>query len=405
MNRENSGTLIVFAILSAGFIWWSLRRLTIPRKSLTNQDLPFEFTSNIRDGFIGTIGNTPIIYLRSLSEETGCHIFGKAEFLNPGGSIKDRAAKYIIREALESGRLVPGGTISEGTVGSTGIALALQARATGCQSTIFMPNDTATEKSDLLKQLGANVERVPPVAIINPQHYVNQAKRAGNDPSKKTFFADQFENDANFRSHFCETGPEIWNQMNEANISVDAVVMGAGTGGTISGVSAFLKEQNPKIKAYLVDPVGSGLFNKVNSGVMYATEEAEGKRKRHQTDSILEGVGINRVTKNFLLGLANLDKAFRCSDEEAVRMSQYLINREGLFLGGSSALNCVGAVKAAQELPKGSVIVTVLCDGGHRYMSNFYSDDFLRSKNLPTSDQVPDRPTLDFVLNTETKQA
>ena len=318
--------------------------------------------------------------------------------MNPGGSVKDRAAKFILKEAIKDGLLVPGGVITEGTVGSTGIALALQARANDCSCQIFMPSDTAIEKSDLLTVLGCHVTRVPPVAIINPQHYVNKAKRLGTQRDNDVFFSDQFENLSNFRSHFLETGPEIWRQFSGAGIRLSCVVMGAGTGGTLSGVAKYLKEQDERIRVFLVDPPGSGLFNKVNSGVLYANEEAEGKRKRHQSDSITEGVGINRLTRNFEEGLPLIDKAFRCADEEAVRMSRYLIKREGLFLGSSSALNCVGAVRAAQELPKGSVIVTILCDGGHRYMSNFYSDEFLSSHNLPVSSSFPEKPTLSDVL-------
>jgi len=318
--------------------------------------------------------------------------------MNPGGSIKDRAAKYILKEALESGALKKGGVVTEGTVGSTGIALALQARANDCTCKIFMPNDTAVEKSDLLRQLGCDVARVPPVSIVNPQHFVNQAKRLGANKNNGIFFSDQFENLANFRAHYTETGPEIWQQCQASGVHINAVVMGAGTGGTLSGVARYLKEQDGEIDVFLVDPVGSGLYNKVNSGVMYANEEAEGKRKRHQTDSITEGVGINRLTKNFEEGLPIIKKAFRCTDLEAVQMSRYLIKREGLFLGSSSALNCVGAVKVAQSLPAGSCVVTVLCDGGHRYMSNFYSDDFLASRQIPPSSSFPDAPTLADVL-------
>jgi len=361
-------------------------------------DLPFTFNHHIRDGFCGAIGGSPLIYLRSVSEETGCHIFGKAEFMNPGGSVKDRAAKYILQEALDSKSLQPGGTVVEGTVGSTGIALALQARAKNCYCSIFMPNDTAMEKSDLLIQLGCTVKRVPPVSIVNPEHYVNSARKLGTQNDKNFFFSDQFENLANFKAHYTETGPEIWSQAQESNLKINAIVMGAGTGGTISGVTRFLKEKDTSIRSFLVDPVGSGLFNKVNNGVMYATEEAEGKRKRHQIDNIIEGVGLNRLTKNFEMGLNEIEKAYRCTDQEAVLMSRYLIKREGLFLGGSSALNVVGAVKVANDLPPGSVIVTMLCDGGHRYMSNFYSDEFLATRNIPPSADFPNQPTLKDVL-------
>lgn len=193
--------------------------------------------------------------------------------MNPGGSIKDRAAKYILQEAIDNNKLVVGGTVAEGTVGSTGIALALQSRAKNCKCTIFMPDDTAIEKRDLLKQLGCTVHVVSPVSIVNPKHYVNQAKKLGSQNDNDVFFSDQFENLANFRAHYNETGPEIWRQTNDANLTLNAFICGAGTGGTLSGVTCYLKEKDPSIKCYLVDPVGSGLYNKVNSGVMYANEE------------------------------------------------------------------------------------------------------------------------------------
>ena len=194
--------------------------------------------------------------------------------MNPGGSIKDRAAKFILQEGLESGKLKKGGTVVEGTVGSTGIALALQSRAKGCKCSIFMPDDTSFEKSNTLLQLGCDVKRVPPVSIVNPAHFVNQAKRLGTQSNNgDIFFSDQFENLANYRAHYFETGPEIWRQAKEANLKINAVVMGAGTGGTLSGVTNYLKEKDSSIKSFLIDPVGSGLFNKVNYGVMYANEE------------------------------------------------------------------------------------------------------------------------------------
>lgn len=339
--------------------------------------------------------------------------------MNPGGSIKDRAAKYIINDAIKEGKLTTGGRITEGTVGSTGIALGLLANVLGYNCDIFMPDDVAKEKSDLLKILGCEVHRVPPVSIINPGHYVNQAKKYGEKPNSNLFFSNQFENLSNFNAHYNETGPEIWQQTQEANIKIDAIIMGAGTGGTLSGITTYLKEKDPSIKSFLVDPVGSGLFNRVNAGVMYANEEglfiffllflqfnfidfllAEGTRKRHQTDSILEGVGINRLTKNFEISEKNISKAFRCFDDEAVRMSRYLIKREGLFLGGSSALNCVGAVKLAKHLnQKDAVIITVLCDGGHRYVSNLYNDEYLTKRHINT--QPPSHPTLKYVLPDE----
>ena len=326
-------------------------------------------------GLRGLIGNTKMVEIESLSRETGCKILAKAEFLNPGGSVKDRVALEIITEAMKDGMLKPGGLITEGTVGSTGVSLAMLAPSFGCKCYIAMPDDAAEEKAVMLKALGADVCRVRPVSIAHPDHFVNVARRRA-ESAENAVFADQFENLANFKAHL-KTGNEIWWQTRG---QVDAFVSGAGTGGTIAGVSSVLKEKNPSVRVFLADPPGSGLYNKVKRGVMYTREEAEGKRLKNPFDTITEGVGINRVTKNF--EKASVDDAFKVSDRESVEMAAYLLRNEGLFVGSSAAVNCVGAVKAAQQLGPGHTIVTILCDGGHRHLSKFHSTGYLSNLNL-----------------------
>ncbi|EEE58589.1 hypothetical protein OsJ_09916 [Oryza sativa Japonica Group] len=395
-----------------------------------------------RKGLVEAIGNTPLIRINSLSDATGCEILGKAEFLNPGGSVKDRVAVKIIEEALESGDLLCGGTVTEGSAGSTAISLAIVAPAYGCKCHVVIPDDAAIEKSQIIEALGATVERVRPVSITHRDHFVNIARRRAleanksaaaqresryketngsahvntrimhskitaskgesnkaltncsanseiqyngkcdhDSDSKGGFFADQFENMANYRAHYEWTGPEIWQQ---SKGTLHAFVAAAGTGGTIAGVSRYLKEKNTNIKCFLMDPPGSGLFNKVTRGVMYTKEEAEGKRLKNPFDTITEGIGINRVTKNFMM--AELDGAYRGTDREAVEMSRFLLKNDGLFVGSSSAMNCVGAVRVAQDLGPGHTIVTILCDSGMRHLSKFFNDQYLANHGLtPTA--------------------
>lgn len=371
-----------------------------------------------RDGLVSAIGNTPLIRINSLSDATGCEILGKAEFLNPGGSVKDRVAVKIIEEALESGALSQGGVITEGSAGSTAISLATVAPAYGCKCHVVIPDDAAIEKSQILEALGATVERVKPVSITHRDHYVNIAKRRALEANKVAFeqtkgnldehihlsptygqtanggkqgtvfskickggfFADQFENLANFRAHYEGTGPEIWEQ---SGGKLDAFVAAAGTGGTVAGVSRYLKEKDSNIKCFLIDPPGSGLFNKVTRGVMYTKEEAEGRRLKNPLDTITEGIGINRLTENFKL--AELDGAFQGTDMQAVEMSRYLLKNDGLFVGSSSAMNCVGAVRVAQSIGPGHRIVTILCDNGMRHLSKFYNAGYLSQHGLMPS--------------------
>ncbi|EKG22060.1 Cysteine synthase/cystathionine beta-synthase P-phosphate-binding site [Macrophomina phaseolina MS6] len=345
-------------------------------------DLPEE---HIAEGIEGCIGNTPLIKIKSLSEATGCEILAKAEFLNgAGNSPKDRVALSIINMAEDEGILTPnsGDMIYEGTVGSTGISLAAICRARGYLAHICMPDDMALEKSDLLLRLGAEVERVRPAPIVDQNQFVNKARARAiehtNDPNKpgRGVFADQFETDANWRAHYEGTGPEIYEQTGR---KLDAFVTGAGTGGTISGVALFLKPRLPKLKVVLADPQGSGLFNRVKYGVMFDPKEREGTRRRHQVDTIVEGIGINRVTNNFEAGRELVDDAIRVTDAQAMAMARWLVEKDGIFIGSSSAVNCklfsgiskwenaenaagVAVTKLAQQMGPGHRLCTILCD-------------------------------------------
>ncbi|KAI7833618.1 OAS-TL 2 [Kickxella alabastrina] len=319
----------------------------------------------ISHGVTELIGNTPLIRINSLSDHTGCEILGKAEFLNPGGSSKDRIALYLIEQAELRGELHPNANncIFEGTSGSTGISLAMVARAKGYLCHIVMPSDQAVEKSQLLQRYGATVERVPPCSIVDKGHFVNVARQRAAEHAGGAYFVDQFENLLNAQAHYEWTGPEIWAQVRGR---MDAFVHGSGTGGTIAGVARYLKEQNPRVRCYLADPQGSGLANKVNHGVMFADSEREGTRRRQQVDTLVEGVGLNRMTRNF---------ARLVADADAVRMARWLVAEDGLFVGSSAAINCVAAVRVAKMLGPGHTVVTVLADGGQRHLTKFWSDE------------------------------
>jgi cysteine synthase A len=297
-------------------------------------------------GIESTIGNTPLFVIKSLSEITGCTIMAKAEFMNgAGGSPKDRVAMSIIKSAEEAGLLTPhsGDTIYEGTVGSTGISLATLCRARGYLAHICMPSDQALEKSNLLLKLGAVVERVQPAPIVDQEHFVNRARNLAAEHTRnparrgRGFFANQFETEANWRAHYEGTGPEIYNQ---ASGDVDAFVSGAGTGGTISGVAMFLKSKKPDVRVVLADPQGSGLYNKIKHGVMFHPQEKEGTRRRQQIDSMIEGIGLSRSTANFEAGRELVDDAVRVTDAQAMAIARWLVERDGLFIGSSSAINC-----------------------------------------------------------------
>ena len=362
------------------------------RQSIVGQPTP-----PVPEGIEGCIGNTPLFKIKSLSEATGCEIFAKAEFLNgAGGSPKDRVALNMIQMAEEEELLTPGhgDTIYEGTVGSTGISLATLARAKGYKAYICMPNDQAKEKSDLLHHLGATVERVTPAPITSTEHFVNLARRrareqsASGTDSSKGFFADQFESIANHLAHFKTTGPEIWHQTGG---QIDAFVSGAGTGGTISGISMYLKEEmgmHGALRVVLADPEGSGLYNKIKHGVMFSNTEREGTRRRQQVDTIVEGIGINRITENFEAGRDLIDDAVKVSDEQAMKMARWLVEKDGIFCGSSSAVNCVAAVVTALQMPKGSRVVTILCDSGTRHLSKFWKK--VAETGMEEEDEGPD---------------
>jgi cysteine synthase A len=322
-------------------------------------------TRDIRIGFANSVGNTPLIEIESLSAATGCTILGKAEFLNPGGSVKDRAALFMVLEAEKAGLLKVGGTIVEGTAGNTGIGLSLVANARGYRSVIVMPSNQSQEKIDLLRTLGAEVELATPAPFSSPDNYYHVARRRAEE-IENAFWANQFENMSNSDAHYHTTAPEIWRQTGG---ELDGIVMSSGTGGTIGGVTAYLKEQNPQISTYLIDPTGSGLYSYITTGEF----KAEG-------NSITEGIGINRATANF--NRARLDGAFRGTDQQVIEMAQYLLKHDGLFVGSSAALNVVGAVKLARKLGKGHTIATILCDGGGRYQSRMYNPEWLAEKGL-----------------------
>ncbi|RKP13551.1 transmembrane protein [Piptocephalis cylindrospora] len=363
----------------------------------------------IADSVCDLVGHTPLVRIHSLSEATGCDILAKAEFLNPAGSTKDRVALAMIQEAEKKGKLVPGtaSTIFEGTVGSTGISLATLARSRGYGCHIVMPDDQAKEKYELLERLGATVERVRPASIVDSNHFVHVAKRraeefdatslqayreAGGTDGQcaRGYFADQFENLTNHRAHAQTTGPEIWAQTSGR---LDAFVAGSGTGGTIGGVGSHLKRRAPNVRVILADPQGSGLYNRVRHGIFYASQEQEGTRKRHQVDTVVEGVGNNRLTRNFSQGEAHIDQAIRVSDAEAVRMARWLSHRDGLFIGSSTAVNCVAALRVARSMGPGHRIVTLMCDSGHRHLTKFWDDAYVEAHGLDSS--IPE--SLSFV--------
>ncbi|EEQ38202.1 putative cysteine synthase [Clavispora lusitaniae] len=344
-------------------------------------------------GVASLIGNTPVIEIQSLSRLTGCKIYAKLELMNPAGSAKDRVALAIIREHERSGRLRPhsGDVIFEGTSGSTGISFTVLANALGYTAHICLPDDTSPEKIQLLRSLGAELEPVKPAPIVDPNQYTNAARQGAerinndkNDP-RRAVFADQFENDANWRVHYKTTGPEIWTQL-EGNINT--FITGSGTGGTISGVSRFLKEQDKSIRVVLADPQGSGLANRINHGVMYDSVEKEGTRRRHQVDTMVEGVGLNRLTWNFAQGERFVDEAIRVTDSQATKMAKFLCANDGLFWGSSAAINCVAAVRIAQKYGPGQRIVVVACDSGDRHLSKFWK----------VAAEVPATITLDEVM-------
>jgi cysteine synthase len=329
------------------------------------------------------IGKTPLIKLRHASEATGCTILGKAEFMNPGGSVKDRAALFIIQDAIERGQLRPGGVIVEGTAGNTGIGLALVANALGFRTVIVIPDTQSQEKKDMLRLAGAELVEVPAVPYANPNNYVKVSGRlaerlAGEEPNG-AIWANQFDNVANRRAHLETTGPEIWDQTGG---TVDGFVCAVGTGGTLAGAGMALKQRNAKVAIALADPMGAALYSYFTTGALKASGS-----------SITEGIGQGRITAN--MEGAPVDVAFQIPDEEAIPIVFDLLEHEGLCLGGSSGINVAGAMRLARQLGPGRTIVTVLCDSGTRYQSKLFNPAFLRSKNLPVPAWLERSGTID----------
>jgi len=319
----------------------------------------------IRPSVVEAIGNTPLIKLRKASELTGCTILGKAEFMNPGQSVKDRAALFIIRAAEKSGALKPGGTIVEGTAGNTGIGLCVVANALGYKTVIVIPETQSQEKKDAIRQLGAELVEVPAVPYKNPNNYVKYSGRLAQKMG--AVWANQFDNTANRDAHIITTAPEIWAQTDG---KVDGFVAAVGSGGTLAGVSMGLKSKNKNIKIALADPMGAALYSYYKMGEL----KSEGS-------SITEGIGQGRITAN--LQGAVVDTAFQISDQEAIPLCFDLLQHEGLCMGGSTGVNVAGAIRLAKEMGPGHTIVTILCDYGTRYASKLFNPAFLRAKDLP----------------------
>jgi len=326
---------------------------------------------DIRNDFVDSVGNTPLIKLRKASEITGCTILGKAEFLNPGGSVKDRAAKFMVLDAERRGLIERGGLIVEGTAGNTGIGLALVGNSRGYRTLILMPNTQSQEKKDALRLCGAELREVPAVPFKNPNNYVHVAARTAQELAASephgVFYANQWDNHANRDGHTASTGPEIWEQTGG---TVDGFTCAVGTGGTLAGVSAYLKQRNPRIVTAAADPMGAAIYSWIKTGEL----KSEG-------GSISEGIGQGRVTGN--LDGAQIDDAFQIPDAEMLPVLYDLVQTEGLLLGGSSGINVAGAIRLARQLGTGKTIVTVLCDSGSRYQSKLYNPEFLSTKNLP----------------------
>ncbi|GME91285.1 unnamed protein product [Ambrosiozyma monospora] len=320
-----------------------------------------------------------MVKISSLSNLTGCEIYAKLELANPGGSAKDRVALAVIQDFEKRGLISPnsGDVVFEGTSGSTGISFAMLCNALGYTCHICLPDDTSNEKLQLLESYGADIEKVKPASIVDPSQYVNAARRGAqaltDDPTTdaRGVFADQFENDNNWRVHYRSTGPEIWEQMDH---DLDYFVAGSGTGGTISGCTKFLREHDDSIRVVLADPQGSGMYNRIKYGVMYDSVEKEGTRRRHQVDTLIEGIGLNRVTHNFAQGEDYITDSERVTDEQAIKMARFLSSNDGLFVGSSTCINAVAATRIAQRSEKGTKIVLIACDSGARHLSKFWKE-------------------------------
>ena len=339
---------------------------------------------NIYNDVVEAIGNTPLIKLKRASEETGCTILGKAEFMNPGQSVKDRPARQMILEAEKRGDLKPGGLVVEATAGNTGIGLALVASARGYRTLIVIPETQSQEKKDTLRLCGAELVEVPALPYSNPNNYQHVGRRLAerlrkNEPNG-VLFADQWNNLDNAKAHYESTGPEIWQQTGG---KVDAFICSVGTGGTLAGISRYLKEKNKNIVIACADPHGAAMYELFKHGQAKATPGG----------SIAEGIGLGRVTP--VIETAQVDDAFLIPDEEAVPVIYELLEHEGLCLGGSTGINVAGAIRLARRMGPGHTIVTVLCDSGYRYQSKLFNPDFMRSKNLPVPEWLEQRSKID----------
>ena len=338
----------------------------------------------INHDVIEAIGNTPMIKLKRASEQTGCTILGKAEFMNPGQSVKDRAGKQMILEAEKRGELKRGGLVLEGTAGNTGIGLAVVASARGYRTLIVIPQTQSQEKKDTLRLCGADLVEVPALPYSNPNNYQHVAKRLADQLRRSepngVLFADQWNNLDNAKAHYVSTGPEIWEQTGG---KIDAFICAIGTGGTLAGTSAFLREQNQDVVIGVADPSGAAMYEWFKHGEVKASPGG----------SITEGIGLGRVTP--IIKETKVDQAYIIPDEEAVPVIYELLEHEGLCLGGSSGINVAGAIRLARELGPGHTIVTVLCDSGNRYLSKLFNPSFMRSKNLPVPEWLERHPEVD----------
>jgi cysteine synthase A len=323
---------------------------------------------DVRDGLVEAIGKTPLIRLRGPSELSGCEILGKAEFLNPGGSVKDRAGLYLILDGETRGLLKPGGLVVEGTAGNTGIGLALVGNARGYRTLIVIPETQSQEKKDMLRLCGAELREVPAVPYKDPNNYVHVSERLAKELG--AFWANQWDNTANADGHYRSTGPEIWQQTGG---NIDGFTCAVGTGGTLAGVSRYLKEQNAAIRVAVADPMGAAMYSWFKHGEL----KSEGA-------SITEGIGQGRVTKN--VAMAMVDEAYRIPDSEALPVIFDLVRKEGLVLGGSSGINVAAAIRLARDLGPGHTVVTILADSGTRYQSKLFNPAFLKGKGLPVPD-------------------
>ncbi len=337
----------------------------------------------VSDGIIGAIGNTPLIKLRRASEATRCTILGKAEFMNPGQSVKDRAARQMILGAEERGELRPGGLVVESTAGNTGIGLALVANARGYRTLIVIPNTQSQEKKDMLRLCGAELVEVPAVPYSNPDNYQHVGRRLADELRARekngVLFADQWNNLDNRKAHYVSTGPEIWRQTDGR---IDGFICAIGTGGTLSGTAAYLREQKPDIVIGVADPRGAAMYNLF----------AHGQAKASEGGSITEGIGLGRVTP--LIEGLKVDKPYLIPDEEAVPVIFDLLQHEGLCMGGSTGVNVAGAIRLAKDLGPGHTIVTILCDYGSRYQSKLFNPEFLREKKLPVPEWLTHRSSV-----------